>query len=580
MKYATENLAQRLRLGEDSDWEFKEIRFRGDRPVAPRRDDLADEIAAFANAGGGTLLCGVTDSGEVVGMSRAEMEALDNFVVELSTDAIHPAVRVEVRRRVLGGKSLVVVEIPKGGSQHDSPGGSFVRVGASKRRMTTDERLRLAQRRGQFRYRWPDEQPVPDTGFGTLDADLWKPFLTAEGANSPKAALRKLGLLVVDDEGVLRATVAGVLFCCRSPEEWIPNAGITATRYRGVDRATGQVDAQTIRGPLPRQIADAVAFASRNMAVAAHKIPARAELPQYSPEAIFEAVVNAVAHRDYSMRSSRIRLSLFSDRLEIQSPGGLPNNLTVEDLPHRQATRNERITSLFGRMEATGIAGAGGRVFIIERRGDGVPIMRRRTEELTGRFPEFRLVGDADLLVTLPAASLEPSGGDASIAVHSIGGPVAEVDLLLLFPDRTTRRARTDSAGEARLDLHVRHLPVTVFAARPGFAAGLVRGWTPASGALRLDLEPLPDGGGVVFVEGDGQVPGLTGILTPAQDPYDRALVYGAGLSINEGQPQPVRFLPGDPLRLTDSEGRERVVRVLAVAGDASLVEYRSVEED
>ena len=103
--------------------------------------------------------------------------------------------------------------------------------------------------------------------------------------------------MAFDDEGVLRATVAGVLFCCRSPEEWIPNAGITATRYRGTDPTTGEVDAQTIGGPLRRQVAEAVAFASRNMAVVAHKIPACAELPQYSPEAIFEAVVNAVAHR-------------------------------------------------------------------------------------------------------------------------------------------------------------------------------------------------------------------------------------------------------------------------------------------
>lgn len=206
--------------------------------------------------------------------------------------------------------------------------------------------------------------------------------------------------------------------------------------------------------------------------------------------------------------------------------------------------------------------------------------MRRRTEELTGRFPDFRLVGDADLLVTLPAASLEPSGGEVSIAVHSIGGPVAEVDLLLLFPDRTTRRACTDADGAARLDLQVRHLPVTVFAGRPGFGAGPVRGWTSAAGPLRLDLEPVPDGGRVVFAGGEGRVPGLTGILTLAQDPYDRALAHAIGLSINEGQPQPVRFLPGDPLRLTDGEGRERIVRVLAVAGDASLVEYRSVEED
>ena len=114
--------------------------------------------------------------------------------------------------------------------------------------------------------------------------------------------------------------MAGALLCSQSPEEWLPNACITATCYRGKDRATGQLDAQTIGGPLRRQIAEAVAFAVRNMRVAAHKAPARADLPQYSEAALFEAVVNAVAHRDYSIQGSRIRLSMFEDRIELQSP--------------------------------------------------------------------------------------------------------------------------------------------------------------------------------------------------------------------------------------------------------------------
>ena len=94
------------------------------------------------------------------------------------------------------------------------------------------------------------------------------------------------------------------------------------------------------------------------MRVMAHKTPARVELPEYSETAIFEAVVNAVAHRDYAVRGSRIRLSVFEDRLEIQSPGALPNNLTVDDMPYRQATRNQTLTSLLGRMPTAGIKGA------------------------------------------------------------------------------------------------------------------------------------------------------------------------------------------------------------------------------
>ena len=91
--------------------------------------------------------------------------------------------------------------------------------------------------------------------------------------------------------------------------------------------------------------------------IAARKEPARVDMPQYSDKALFEAVVNAVAHRDYSMRGSKIRLSMFNDRLEIQSPGSLPNNLTVDSMAQRQATRNETAASMLGRMQVGGVRG-------------------------------------------------------------------------------------------------------------------------------------------------------------------------------------------------------------------------------
>ena len=96
------------------------------------------------------------------------------------------------------------------------------------------------------------------------------------------------------------------------------------------------------------------------MRVAARKDPARVNLPQYSERALFEAIVNAVVHRDYSISGIRIRLSMFEDRLEIQSPGSLPNNLTLESMEARQATRNEVLTSVLARMPVRGNRGVGG----------------------------------------------------------------------------------------------------------------------------------------------------------------------------------------------------------------------------
>ena len=205
MNYSEEEVRRQLRLGEDSRREFKQIEFTGDRLKSPRRDDLADEIAAFANAKGGVLLYGVTDQGDAQGLSRDEIVKLDSTVVEVCSDAIKPSVRIHTYHVELDGKLLLVVEVPEGESQHDGPGGSYVRVGGSKRIMSRDERLRLAQRRGQARFRSFDEQAVPNTGFGTLDESLWKPLLTVEGATNPESALRKLALLTDDESGIPRA---------------------------------------------------------------------------------------------------------------------------------------------------------------------------------------------------------------------------------------------------------------------------------------------------------------------------------------------------------------------------------------
>ena len=579
MTYSDEDIARQLRLGEDSGWEFKEVGFTGERPSSPRRDDWADEIGAFANSDGGVLLCGVRDDGTMQGMSREQMDALERLLVELCTDSIRPPIRVDIfRKESADGAAFLLVEIPAGYALHESPGGNFVRVGSSKRRISGDEQLRLAERRGQARFIWFDKQPVPETGFGTLDEALWKPLLSVAGAVDPAIGLEKMGLLARDEHGTVRATVAGILLCCREPEAWLPNACITATRYRGNDRSSGQLDAQTIGGPINRQVTEALTFALRNMQVAARKNPGREDLPQYSASALFEALVNAVAHRDYSISGSKIRLSLFEDRLEISSPGGLPNNLTIESMSERQSTRNEVLTSALGRINADGIAGADERQFFIERRGDGVSIIRRETEALCGVPPEFRLIDDAELHLTIPAASLEPTPATPVVAVRCGGAPLPGADILALFPNKTWRRASTNVNGTAGVALHSTHLPMTVFAAAPGVSAGQVTGWIPAEEALAIELDALPDGGSILFSEETGELPGLDGRLNPIRDALDRTYLYASNIAINGGQPQPVAFRLGEPLQLTDAEGREVQVRIVNIVGRSALIEYRSTQ--
>ena len=198
-----------------------------------------------------------------------------------------------------------------------------------------------------------------------------------------------------------------------------------------------------------------------------------------------------MVHRDYSMRGSKIRLSMFDDRLEIQSPGSLPNNLTVESMASRQSTRNEALTSVLARMPVGGTRGGGDRSYYMERRGDGVLIIQRETWELCGKYPDYRVVDDSEVLLVIPAAMQERSPARAVISVRSGGRPMPGADLLLLFPNKTWKRATTDEQGEAAVDLHTSTLPVTVFASAPGQAAHLERDWTPSERALAIDLDVL-----------------------------------------------------------------------------------------
>ena len=219
--------------------------------------------------------------------------------------------------------------------------------------------------------------------------------------------------------------------------------------------------------------------------------------------------------------------------------------------------------------------GSGDRQFFMERRGDGVPTIFRETEALSGKSPEYRLIDDSDLFLTIPAAATDATPATTVIMSHHCGLPVPGVELLTLFPNNTWKHATTDENGEAQVDLHSTHLPMTVFAASSGYAVHLGHDWVPVQGALAIEMQSLPNGGTVIFPEGTGYLPGLSGRLNPIRDTLDRTYLYASNIAINEGKHQPVHFIPGEDLHLTDADGRELMVRIIAIIGRSALVEYR-----
>ncbi len=403
-------LIRRIRLGEDSALELKAVVLERGRVTGPRRDDFADELAAFANAKGGMVVLGVDDSTkQVLGIPLGDLDAVESWVREICNDSVKPALDADIYRLELDGVDggpvpVIRVDVSRSLFVHKSPGGYFRRLGSSKRETSPDALARLFQERSQSRLIRFDESPVPGTKPEDLDYSLTVRFLREEstGEGVTENAARKLRLVADDDDGVARLTLAGVLLCTREPQEWLPHAYVQAVSYAGERTDLNyQTDSRDILGPLDEQVAEALHFVRRNMLVRATKGTGRVERPQFSERAVFEAVVNAVAHRDYSMAGQRVRLHMFGDRLELYIPGALANTLTPDTLHLRQANRNELIVSLLARCPApTGV----GRVNLMDRRGDGVPIILQESRDLSGSSPVYTLIDEGELRLVIQAA--------------------------------------------------------------------------------------------------------------------------------------------------------------------------------
>ena len=413
-------LLENIHLGESSFLELKEVRFAGRKIRGPRRDDLADELASFANSHGGVLVLGVHDkTREIVGIPQQHLDLVERFVHQLCHDTIEPPIASIIqplRLPAATGEDVVVIKIdvPRSLFVHRSPGGFLYRIGSSKRVMSPEYLARLFQQRSQVRIIRFDEQIVSLAGLSDLQPALWERFLTPLSRDERDDFLAKLHMARTDDEGTLRPTVSGVLMASQDPRQWLPNAYVQAVFYRGVniriDQSTDpyQLDAADITGPLDVQVVEACRFVAKNMKVAAFKYMGRQDRPQFDMAAVFEAMVNAVAHRDYSIHGSKIRLRLFSDRLELYSPGSLPNTISVEELAYLQSARNEIITSLLAKCPVPPDEEwlMTDRQTLMDKRGEGVPLIMENSERLSGRFPEYRLIGESELMLTIWAADI------------------------------------------------------------------------------------------------------------------------------------------------------------------------------
>jgi len=396
-----EDIESQLRAGEDNFAEFKEIRLRKNSVISPNGESFAGEMVAFANSEGGVLFLGVDDTGRVLGIPEEALGAVERWVVDLASGRCDPPIRPVIRKVRLpddGGAEvgLLLVEVHRSLYVHATASGRWlVRTGSTNRLLTSQELPRLFQQRGRaFVF---DEQPVNTATPEDLDRRALERHFSGPLGIPWNELLLKTRVLTGDAEGAEYPTVAGLLAFSDEPEQHLLSAQIETAVYRGDQLDSDElVHSETIGGSVARQIDQAVSFVDRLMLRPARMEPrGRRDYPQFAVRAVREAIVNAVAHRDYSLGGAKIRLFLFSDRLELYSPGALPNNLTLEDMPYRVFTRNQLLVNFLSRMSSS----ASGLVYL-ESRGEGVRRILEESTQHSGRQPTYRLLGE-ELLLTI-----------------------------------------------------------------------------------------------------------------------------------------------------------------------------------
>ncbi|HOS15205.1 MAG TPA: ATP-binding protein [Smithellaceae bacterium] len=367
-------LLELIRNGENSGVEFKRDTLQN--------FDLAKELVAFSNSNGGCVLLGVDDDGSIAGLTRGDIE---EWVMTTCRTKIRPEIIpfFEIIKDVDVGKDIAVVSVDVGWTVHcrwhDNHSTYYIRVGSQSREASKEELERLFQQRGAFRL---EVRPVTGSSIDDLDIRRLKDYFQRvrkqdtphdEDMSGWQQLLINTEIMTNSGEQSV-CTVAGLLLFGKNPNRFIPQAGIDAVAYPGYDKEYASKERATIRGPLvglftdkdnqliePGVIEQAVYFVKRNTGVTAvlSHGTSRVEQADYPEEVIREALINAAVHRDYLLSATDIELSIYEDRLEIISPGKLPNGITPDRMRAGcRAARNQLLKDVmrdYGYLEHMGM---------------------------------------------------------------------------------------------------------------------------------------------------------------------------------------------------------------------------------
>jgi len=339
-------LSEIIKCGESSKVQFKER--------LPHLDSLAHELIAFSNSKGGTIVFGVNDkTGDLNGLSFSEIQHTNQQIVNIASQKIYPPVFLITETITIDDNQLVVVTVEEGISKpyKDANGTIYVKNGADKRKVTSnDEIARLLGSKSLL----ADEMEIFDSSIKDLDIRLFAEYfkkefemsyeakgLTLEKALHAKRAMRNNHL-----------TLAGLLFFGNEPQSFRPAFTIKAVMFAGneIGGSNYKSKPEDLTGTIPELFKQGMLYVKSCIKYlqAGQGFNSRGE-PEISIVALEEVLQNALVHRDY-FKNAPVRLLVFDNRVEIISPGRLPNSLTVEEVKYgNPVIRNNQIAMFASR---------------------------------------------------------------------------------------------------------------------------------------------------------------------------------------------------------------------------------------
>ncbi len=353
--------------GEGLTLEFKE-------KYSPR---IAQDICAFANSAGGQILLGVADDGKIVGEKLTGAMKAEIFSLGRNCD---PPIEVKINQN----EHVVIVNVPASEEKPHACGGSYYkRFDAVTQKLTRGEVKALFEANATLHF---DEKVHPEATIDDLSLDKVRAFIRETGKqySVTKASLPQLlESLRLSSSG--RITNACVMMFAKDPGKCVLHCQTHLAAFKGTERVN-IYDKKYVRDDLLTQFNEAVAFCEKHLNERAEiRGVNRYDIFEIPMEAIREAIVNAIIHRDYSMGGTNIMVEVHADRVEISNPGGLPPGFPPSMLGKKSFRRNELIADLFHRMDKS------------ERMGSGIERIRRTLKSAGVKAPKF----ESDLFFTI-----------------------------------------------------------------------------------------------------------------------------------------------------------------------------------